>query len=119
MSIVVALACAAQFAGSARATTCADGSYSSSTGPGTCSHHGWVASGGSIPTPTAGDKDCPDFATQADAQAYFVAHGGSVTNSVDDLDAAIPRVLARATPRMCPDVGLVLQRGAVAGRISI
>lgn len=86
-ALIVALTCAAQFAGPAGATICADGSYSSSTGPGTCSHHGGIASGGSPATPTAGDKDCPDFATQGDAQAYFVANGGSVTNNVDNLDA--------------------------------
>ena len=86
-ALLIALACAAQLAGPAGATICADGSYSSSTGPGTCSHHGGIASGGSPATPTAGDKDCPDFATQGEAQAYFVAHGGSVANNVDNLDA--------------------------------
>jgi hypothetical protein len=87
VALIVTLAGAAQLAAPASATICADGSYSSSTGPGTCSHHGGIASGGSPPTPTAGDKDCSDFVTQGDAQAYFVAHGGSVTNNVDNLDA--------------------------------
>jgi micrococcal nuclease len=50
---------------------------------------------GACPTSTAAgpaapvsrtDKDCPDFATQADAQAYFVRYGGSRTNNVDGLD---------------------------------
>jgi Excalibur calcium-binding domain len=87
VALIAAFVCAAQLAGPASATICADGSYSSSTGPGTCSHHGGIASSGSPTTPTAGDKDCPDFATQGDAQAYFLAHGGSATNNVDNLDA--------------------------------
>lgn len=33
------------------------------------------------------DKDCGDFTTQDDAQAYFKANGGSATNNVDRLDA--------------------------------
>ena len=37
---------------------------------------------------SAGDKDCSDFRTQAAAQAYFDARGGSPTNNVDRLDGA-------------------------------
>jgi hypothetical protein len=33
------------------------------------------------------DKDCADFSSQAEAQAYFKANGGSPTNNVDNLDA--------------------------------
>jgi hypothetical protein len=33
------------------------------------------------------DKDCADFSSQAEAQAYFDANGGSTTNNVDNLDA--------------------------------
>ena len=33
------------------------------------------------------DKDCVDFSSQAEAQAYFEANGGSPTNNVDNLDA--------------------------------
>lgn len=33
------------------------------------------------------DKDCADFGSQAEAQAYFEANGGSPTNNVDNLDA--------------------------------
>ena len=33
-----------------------------------------------------GDKDCKDFASQAEAQAWFEAHGGSATNNVGGLD---------------------------------
>jgi micrococcal nuclease len=32
------------------------------------------------------DKDCKDFATQEEAQAYFDQNGGSTTNNVDRLD---------------------------------
>jgi len=32
------------------------------------------------------DKDCKDFATQEEAQAYFDKNGGSATNNVDRLD---------------------------------
>jgi LPXTG-motif cell wall-anchored protein len=35
----------------------------------------------------AADKDCKDFSSQAAAQAYFEAHGGSPSNNVDNLDA--------------------------------
>ncbi|MEK6251658.1 MAG: excalibur calcium-binding domain-containing protein [Actinomycetota bacterium] len=34
----------------------------------------------------AADKDCSDFATQAQAQAWFDSHGGSASNDVDGLD---------------------------------
>ena len=37
--------------------------------------------------PRTGDKDCADFASQAEAQADFEANGGSPTNNVDNLDA--------------------------------
>jgi hypothetical protein len=33
-----------------------------------------------------GDRDCADFATQAEAQAYFDSKGGSPENNVDQLD---------------------------------
>lgn len=35
----------------------------------------------------AGDRDCTDFNTQAEAQDYFESNGGSATNNVDRLDA--------------------------------
>jgi hypothetical protein len=35
----------------------------------------------------AADKDCPDFATQAEAQAYFKSIGGSASHNADRLDA--------------------------------
>lgn len=39
------------------------------------------------PAAFAADKDCKDFSSQAAAQAYFTAHGGSPSNNVDNLDA--------------------------------
>jgi hypothetical protein len=33
------------------------------------------------------DRDCPDFATQEEAQDYFRANGGDENNNVDNLDA--------------------------------
>lgn len=37
--------------------------------------------------PSAGPKNCSDFATQHEAQAYFNANGGSASNNFDGLDA--------------------------------
>jgi len=33
------------------------------------------------------DKDCADFATHSQAQAYFNANGGGPSNNFDNLDA--------------------------------
>lgn len=38
------------------------------------------------PTYTGGDKDCADFGSHSEAQAYFTSKGGSKTNNVDRLD---------------------------------
>jgi micrococcal nuclease len=35
-----------------------------------------------------GDKDCSDFKTHAEAQAYFDSHGGSAMNNFDNLDGS-------------------------------
>lgn len=35
---------------------------------------------------SGGDKDCQDFSSQAEAQAYFNSKGGSTSNNVDRLD---------------------------------
>lgn len=46
-------------------------------------------SGGTAPNRPgrpAGDRDCPDFATQDQAQEYFESIGGSKTNNADRLD---------------------------------
>ncbi len=34
----------------------------------------------------SGSKSCKNFASQAEAQAYFEAHGGNPRNNVDNLD---------------------------------
>lgn len=39
------------------------------------------------PSYGGGDKDCSDFSTEAEAQAYFLSKGGSPSNNVDRLDA--------------------------------
>jgi micrococcal nuclease len=38
------------------------------------------------PVYSGGDKDCSDFSSQAEAQRYFEAKGGSPSNNVDGLD---------------------------------
>jgi micrococcal nuclease len=38
------------------------------------------------PVYSGGDKDCSDFSSQAEAQRYFEAKGGSPSNNVDRLD---------------------------------
>jgi micrococcal nuclease len=60
-------------------TTCAGDTASTSPATGS-------APAVSAPTAGTGDMDCKDFATQAQAQAYFNEHGGSATNNVDRLD---------------------------------
>jgi peptidoglycan hydrolase-like protein with peptidoglycan-binding domain len=60
-------------------------------GPKTCQ---MIASGAPVPPPQplhpaptpVGDRDCADFISQAEAQAYFEAQGGSPSNNVDRLD---------------------------------
>ncbi|WP_202948490.1 thermonuclease family protein [Nitrolancea hollandica] len=37
---------------------------------------------------SGGDMDCKDFASQAEAHAYFNARGGSASNNVDRLDGS-------------------------------
>jgi hypothetical protein len=58
-------------------------------------HHGGTAaapapapssSSGSSAPAEAGDVDCRNFATHAQAQRWFVAHGGSASNDVAGLD---------------------------------
>lgn len=39
-------------------------------------------------TYSGGDKDCKDFSTQTEAQAYFNSKGGSASNNVDRLDGS-------------------------------
>lgn len=44
------------------------------------------------------DKDCSDFATQQQAQAYFDAHGGSASNNFDNLDADHDGIACESLP---------------------
>jgi endonuclease YncB( thermonuclease family) len=49
----------------------------------------------------AADRDCSDFSTQAEAQRYFVSHGGSPSNDVDRLDADHDGVACESLPCPC------------------
>ena len=47
------------------------------------------------------DKDCSDFAYQAQAQSYFTSHGGSASNNFDNLDADQDGVACESLPCAC------------------
>jgi endonuclease YncB( thermonuclease family) len=53
----------------------------------------------------AADKDCSNFATQAQAQAYFDSKGGSPTNNVDNLDGDGDMVACESLPCPCAKPG--------------
>lgn len=58
-------------------------------GSGSAPSHGGGSSSGSFGGPDStspGDKDCSDFSTQVQAQAFFTAHGGSPSYDFDGLD---------------------------------
>jgi hypothetical protein len=46
-----------------------------------------AASPGAAGLAAAGDRDCPSFSSQAEAQQYFQSIGGSAANNADRLDA--------------------------------
>ena len=48
--------------------------------------------------PNSNDKDCADFATQTEAQAYFEAGGGSSTYNFDRLDSDHDGVACESLP---------------------
>ena len=50
---------------------------------------------------TAADRDCSDFSTQAEAQRYFVSHGGGPTNDFDRLDADHDGIACESLPCPC------------------
>jgi hypothetical protein len=50
-----------------------------------------------LPAPALADKDCPDFATQQEAQAYYEAHGGPAVDP-DRLDADHDGIACEALP---------------------
>lgn len=64
---------------------------------------------------TQGDHDCPDFATQADAQAHFEAAGGSPSNNVDRLDADQDGIACESLPSGTPDPGDATPQQSSAG----
>jgi micrococcal nuclease len=47
---------------------------------------------------SSGDKNCPDFKTHSEAQAYFNSKGGSPSNNVDNLDADHDGVACESLP---------------------
>ena len=47
------------------------------------------------------DKDCSDFANQAQAQSYFTSNGGSASNDFDNLDADHDGVACESLPCPC------------------
>jgi len=57
--------------------------------------------------PSAGerDRDCSDFANQAEAQRFFEAHGGSATNNFDNLDGDGDGVACESLPCPCARAG--------------
>jgi hypothetical protein len=53
-----------------------------------------------LPTASAGDKNCPDFATQKRAQFFFLKHGGPHSDP-DRLDADSDGVACEDNPCPC------------------
>ena len=51
------------------------------------------------------DRDCSDFANQAEAQSFFEAHGGSATNNFDYLDGDGDGVACEDLPCPCAAAG--------------
>lgn len=51
------------------------------------------------------DKDCPDFASQSDAQAHYDGHGYSPSNDPERLDADNDGVACNANPCPCARPG--------------
>lgn len=49
------------------------------------------------------EKDCSDFATQEDAQEYFLSNGGSPSNNVDGLDDDHDGVACESLPHRAPE----------------
>src|SRR3954451_12501913 len=61
-----------------------------------------AAGGGGVAASSASaDKDCSDFANQAQAQSYFTSHGGSSSNDFDNLDADHDGVVCESLPCPC------------------
>jgi hypothetical protein len=61
--------------------------------------HGGLKGGGGGSTGGGSlDKNCSDFSTQAEAQSWFVSHGGSASNDVAGLDADHDGVACESLP---------------------
>lgn len=60
-----------------------------------------IAISGTTDPAQARDRDCSDFPTQAAAQHYFAAHGGSRTNDFDNLDGDGDGVACEDLPCPC------------------
>ncbi len=65
----------------------------------------------------AGPKSCKDFASQAEAQAYFEARGGNAQNNVDNLDHNHNGIACEVYPYERPPADLRLRLRPVAGRV--
>ena len=57
--------------------------------------------GGTAASSASADKDCSDFANQAQAQSYFTSNGGSASNDFDNLDADHDGVACESLPCPC------------------
>ena len=64
-----------------------------------------IAGWGISKAPAAADKDCSDFANQAQAQSYFASNGGSPSNNFDNLDADHDGVACESLPCPCSSSG--------------
>ena len=62
---------------------------------------GAAIAGSGAPAAPAADKNCSDFTNQAQAQSYFVSHGGSASNNFDNLDADHDGVACESLPCPC------------------
>ncbi len=63
------------------------------------------------------DRDCSDFADQAEAQQFFEAHGGSATNDFDNLDGDGDGLACESDPCPCAGEGGSSPSVPLGGRI--
>jgi endonuclease YncB( thermonuclease family) len=64
-----------------------------------------VTSSGDLSYAGEADRDCSDFANQAEAQRFFESHGGSATNDFDNLDGDGDGVACESLPCPCARPG--------------
>ncbi len=60
-----------------------------------------ASGGGPAASSASADKDCSDFANQAQAQSFFTSKGGSASNNFDNLDADHDGVACESLPCPC------------------